>query len=408
VAENDPLKRQAFHSASKVLADPYSKVDTTKDPYNKSFENTRYNKPLVTPVHVSSMDRDVIQHPQPNDYRIFLPRVFRNVKQIRLLSTEIPNTDQVVRDDPAEVKKARNQRKYKCGELLNVANKYIYWINAEDAIEPGGAANYDCVIYKACITPGNYVSITCDCSELRTIQDEIKNQISGINTFIASVPHEWIVDVDTQTNIVRILSIDSVSLQVNPLMTQAATNIITVIHQNHGFSSGEIVTILGSESVGGIPASALNGEHSITVIDSDTYTFRVSAIASFTDTGGGGNVTAGKDRPFQLLFSNKDTVGEILGFPQQDSSEPLAQPIKFIDCAPPDLSLASYSGDCSSIADLSLEFEPTSPGAMDAWICSPGHDLVPGDEILIRDTEAIPDINGLQVVKRKSNNDKRN
>ena len=390
VAENDLLKRQAFHSASKVLSDPYSKADTTKNPYNESFENSRYNKPLITPVHVASEDRDLVRYPIPNDYRIFLPRVFKNVKKIRLVSTEIPNTDQVVRDDPAEVKRAKNQRKMKCGELLNVANKNLYWIDEEDANE-----DYSCLIYKACITPGNYVAETCECDE-RTIQSEIEARVSEVNTFQESFPHQFIVTIDPQTNRVAILSINSITLEVNPIASQAGTNILIITHPNHPFQVGDTATILGSGSVGGIPATTINGEHVVQdVVDENTYEIRVTTIASFTTEGGGANVTSGENRPFQALFSNKDTIGEILGFPQQDSSEAIATNITFINSGPPDISDPAAVKPPPDFTEIDFD----RVGDFNAWIRSPGHDLVPGDEIFIRDTNTIPDINGLQTVE---------
>ena len=387
-ADNDLLMKNQFKSTKDLLQDPYSKVDTTKDPYNAAFENTRYNKVTRTPVHIDSEDRNSILYSDPNDFKIFLPRIFRDVKEIKILSLEIPNTDQMVKDDPLAVKQARNQRVYKCGDLLNTANNHLYWIDAEDA-----DYNWNCLIYDAPITPGNYVATECQCNET-LIQTEIETQVGKVNVFqkpdptnplqnIGGGPHQFIVSINEQTNRVEILSIDSFGLEVDPIITQAGTNIITVKQSSHGFSTGDSVTIIGSTAVGGIPADVINGEHTITVIDANNYEFRVSTIASISQTGGGANVTAGRGRPFMFLFSNVDTIGSLLGFPQQDSSNALARPITFIDTAPPNL------------GNLSMKI---IPGTVPAWIQSDNHDLIVGDDVFIMDTDTIPAINGLYTV----------
>jgi Glycine rich protein/F5/8 type C domain len=385
---NDPLKSNPYYDTTRdsgdILDDPFRKVDTTKDPYNTAFEGTRYNKVQRMPIHICSSDRDKTLYPDSNNMKIFLPRVFKDVKEIKLLSLEFPNTDQIVKDDPLSVKQSRFQRVRKCGELLNTANKHLYWVDQEDS-----EFNLNCLIYDACITPGNYVATKCQCDE-RTIQEEIQEQVSKVNIFQSGSPHQFIVTVDEQTNHVEIQSISSVPLEVNPITTEAGTNVIIVTQNNHGYVTEDegvtSVTILGSTSVGGIPASAINKDHFIQkVIDDNSFEIRVTTIAGSTETGGGANVTSGTTRPIKLLFSNVDTIGSILGFPQQDSSECLATNIDFINPAPINLE----TGNTDVI-----------PGTVPAWICSDDHDLAVGDEIFIMDTDTIPNINGLQVVTK--------
>ena len=377
VADNDLLKSNAFNPASKTfLENPMDQVDTTKTPFNNPFENTRYNKVRRSVINIDSVQRNKTLYPNPNNYKISLPRSYQHVKQVSLVSTEIPNTDRVVRDDPPEVKRARNRRIFKCGELLNQANNNLYWINAEDADE-----DYSCLIYNAPLTPGNYVAIDCECDQ-KTIQEEIEERVAQVNHFDDGTPHQFLVTVDTRTNIVTITSIESDQLELDPISTEAGTNIVTVTHTNHGFTTGDPVTIIGSTSVGGVPADVIDGTHEITnIIDANTYEFRITTIATFTATGGGANVLAGQQKPFKLLFSNVDTIGSILGFPQQDSSEAVARAIEFIDIDPPD-----------SMGN------PTTPGTQPAQIYTESHCLNIGDEILITDTDTIPDINGLQTV----------
>lgn len=75
----------------------------------------------------------------------------------------------------------------------------------------------------------------------------------------------------------------------NPISTANTSNTITVTQANHGFSSNTAVIIGGvNASIGGVPATQLNGTHTITVVNSNAYTFTVTtASAGITaDTGG--------------------------------------------------------------------------------------------------------------------------
>ena len=75
----------------------------------------------------------------------------------------------------------------------------------------------------------------------------------------------------------------------NPISTANTSNTITVTQVNHGFASNTAVIIGGvNASIGGVPATQLNGTHTITVVNSNAYTFTVTtASAGITaDTGG--------------------------------------------------------------------------------------------------------------------------
>ena len=78
-----------------------------------------------------------------------------------------------------------------------------------------------------------------------------------------------------------------VSLGSNPIATTNASTTVTVTQTNHGFETGDAPILSGLEDVGGIDALYLNGSHTITKIDADTYTFVASVAASSTTSGGG-------------------------------------------------------------------------------------------------------------------------
>lgn len=373
------LTPQNIQSVSNIGPGDITSGNQLTNPHN----DDRYNKPRSTLVSIDSKDRDIVRYPNPNSFKISLGKQFRNVKRVSMISSEFPNTDLVVRDDPQEAVLEKNKFLIKCGEILNDANNHIYWINDEDATM---ADMYNCLFYTINLSPGNYSPQESSCNCKRSLETEIEEKVVGVNRFIDGTPHQFIVNIDPSTNIVRFLSIESGTLAVDPIATTIGTNIITVSHPGHGLAVGDVVTLTGSTSVGGISAAVINGERIIVSITENTYTIRVTQIANSTTTGGGANVLAGQNKPIKLLFSNIDTVGSLLGFPQEDSSDQIATDIEFIDIDPTDLSITP------------LDPNPNTPGVRPARILATNHGLLPGDEILIIDTDTIPDINGIQRV----------
>jgi hypothetical protein len=77
----------------------------------------------------------------------------------------------------------------------------------------------------------------------------------------------------------------------NCITTTNGSTLITINYADYGGISDDFVTISGAVTVGGIPVDELNGEHQITYVDLDTFTFRVTSSATSTATGGGAAIT---------------------------------------------------------------------------------------------------------------------
>ena len=83
-------------------------------------------------------------------------------------------------------------------------------------------------------------------------------------------------------------------LSLDPLTTgESGTSIVNVYQQNHGFSTGDNVTISNADTFDGIYAGDINGSHLIVKVDDDNYTIDVSPSTAGIGfkTGGGGNIT---------------------------------------------------------------------------------------------------------------------
>ena len=83
----------------------------------------------------------------------------------------------------------------------------------------------------------------------------------------------------------------------NPFVATLGSSVITVTDTAHGCFTGDFVTFSGAVGLGGnITAGILNTEYQVTVVDANTYTITVAAVANATDVsgspGGGAAVVA--------------------------------------------------------------------------------------------------------------------
>ena len=92
-----------------------------------------------------------------------------------------------------------------------------------------------------------------------------------------------------------------VNLGVNPLATTSSSNVITVTQTAHGLTTGNWVFISGSTAVGGIAASTINTNFTITVTGVNTYTvIALTTATSNVPAGGGSSV---------IVYPQNGTIG---------------------------------------------------------------------------------------------------
>ena len=84
-------------------------------------------------------------------------------------------------------------------------------------------------------------------------------------------------------------------LPLNAFTTTASSQTVSVNEPNHGRSSSDTVRFRDVVSVGGIVGSTVNSASgfSITVVDTNNYSFSAGSTASFAQKGGGGFASAG-------------------------------------------------------------------------------------------------------------------
>jgi len=334
-------------------------------------------------ISIDTRYRDTNTFPEPNHVIMPFGKIFYNVKQIKLVSTEFPNTDQVIRNTPVELKNntVSWQNLVEDGGssyegmyfffgtdisqtipgivVINIADNspirvvrpinqefyiYIYQsrfepfngrrksymgengsvnIYFEEGIPPGELDNLFFLVDFG--KPEYIMNITPGNYTLKTLASTIETNMNLMRRGggKSSSFHFFKVNADLNTDIV---SFDSYIIRLfpsNPISVVRDSGIITASRSNHGYNVGDQVLILDLKSIAGISSNTLNGLQTVkTVINTDSYTYEVNITANQSTSGGGLNAKEGKPDKFKMLFKSRTSrIVENLGFPYEDSSE---------------------------------------------------------------------------------------
>jgi len=263
----------------------------------------------------SKIDKVIKGFPDANDYNIQLNRVFTDVVSARLISTEFPNTEKVIRDLP------ENRR-----------NNRIYWQNLDDG-------DY---IYMAEIAAGNYKADELEIALEQAFYNTPRINYTIDNPTEINANFKRVVAPYTNHNYVRVTINESTDvvrfraykenfffhpiISVEPeIPTDPSSDVsteqkykIVISHESHNLEVGDKILIASAIAHLGIPANIINNEHVISeIIDDNTYkielnkfNLEVTRIAS----QGGNAVAIYIPMLFRLRFDKTDTLGTILGF----------------------------------------------------------------------------------------------
>ena len=241
---------------------------------------------------------DVIEgFPNSNTFKYNLGRTFTNIKKMRLLSTEIPNTQKMIRSSP-----------------INKKNNILYWQNIDDG-------DY---IYSVEITPGNYTTDTLATEMQKNINliPRVNQNNTNTSTIIYLNDHYVTIDIIQSTNIFSISFYTTIilsgSITKSTYTFTDGFNRIIIDHPNHKLNAGDSVVITNAIDTEQIPASALNGTFSIeAIIDNDHYQIKLDKYnisGTIAVTGGGQAIKLLKPLLSRLLFNYPNTIGTLLGF----------------------------------------------------------------------------------------------
>ncbi len=239
-------------------------------------------------------------YPNNNNYIISLNKTFYDVSKIKLISTEFPNTEKIIKDYPSSKQ-----------------NNKLYWQVIGDGDN----------IYEIAVVPGNY--------SVNELTNEINNQIQNTvmsnnlkkqntNEIVYDTTFYADVSINVNSNIFKLKFYGQFTI-VNPFrVTQDVANsyvyYLQINHPDHLLTIGTQIRILNSLDISNVPSTSINGLQTISsIVDKDNYIVKLDRFNpitsdSKTSIGGGYAVQIRYPLKTRLLFNKSDTLGNILGF----------------------------------------------------------------------------------------------
>jgi hypothetical protein len=294
---------QSSLTITNVLSKDHYQVTLSKNATFGLSDNSNLNN-LVNVIGVGGRDIviskivDVIEgFPDSNHFKYNLGRNFNNVKKIRLLSAEIPNTEKMIKKYPE-----------------NKQNNILYWQNVDDGEN----------IYNVEVTPGNYT--------IDELANEIQSKIilvprvgqtsQNTSKIIYLNDHFATVALTQNTNKFEIsyytTAILSQAIKKSTYSYEDGFDRIIVNHPNHKLNQGDTILIQNAVSTEAIPDTAINGTFNLeNIIDPDTYQIKLDKYnknTTTTVTNGGDAIKVLTPLQSRLLFDRNGTLGKLLGF----------------------------------------------------------------------------------------------
>jgi len=247
-------------------------------------------------ILVGKIIDEIPAYPEISEYTIRLRRALNNVIKMELVSSEIPNTTNVVMEYP-----------------ISVSNNKLYWQNLDDG-------NF---IYSVTIPEGNYTQS----SLLETLNTAMNNVERIITTQESTIYNNFNLEFNLYTQEFRILPLkeDFLSNALFPssiVIDGITRSLLEIFHPGNSVEVGDEITIENSKSIGEIPASVINQTHQVYSVNPLNETYRIILPAfnsrvvtkDETNTAGGEEIKIISKGFSRFLFNRQDTLGNILGF----------------------------------------------------------------------------------------------
>jgi len=235
-----------------------------------------------------------------NYYKISLKKTFYNISRIKLVSTEFPNTEKVIKSIP-----------------INKKNNAFYWKLGRDG-------NY---VYSVELNPGNYTISLLQSELKKLIQNVFRPNIEIINNNTTAYSYltynlcNITLESNTDTFSIEFFTTILVPRSITYIAPANFTDNngrLIINHPNHALIVGINITIINATGTDGIPQEVLNNVFTIEeVIDENTYQLKLpkyNTSSSSTTTNGGTAMGIIFPVKSQLLFNKPDTIGSLIGF----------------------------------------------------------------------------------------------
>ena len=248
-------------------------VDLDRDTYtiNLYSKPGSYSRPFgARNIYISKIISIFEGYQNPNQYSINLDKIYSDIIQIALVSTEFPNTEQLIKEG---------------------INDTFYWEYLE-------ATNR---LHSIKLFPGNY--------SVRDLTYELEKKVREITNNIIKF------DINENTNIVIISSFKEIDLP-NSIVNES-NNKLYIKHSNHQLNEKDTINIIGSLDHNGIPSNIINGSHTISVLNQDMYSFELTNFNYLREkilTNGGTAFKVLVPYLFRIRCDFNNSIGKILGF----------------------------------------------------------------------------------------------
>jgi hypothetical protein len=242
-------------------------------------------------------------YPNTDHYRYELKKIYNKVKKIRLVSTEIPNTE----------------------TLIKTSNCKLYWQILEDGD----------IKYSINITPGNY--------DPSSLEQEIISKVSNVDRVFGDYLDKKLyynrcipnITINPNSNIFSFQILNQINLSKNLILNldtyDDGYKRLNIIHPNHNLKESNVIkiddaigvldTVIGNNSYY-VPNNVINSYHTIETVDGiNSYTVKLPKYNPVLDNtidsnliNGGNAVKIKYPLLIRLLFNYSDTFGSVLGF----------------------------------------------------------------------------------------------
>jgi hypothetical protein len=242
-------------------------------------------------------------YPNTDHYRYELKKIYNRVKKIRLVSTEIPNTE----------------------TLIKTSNCKLYWQILEDGD----------IKYSINITAGNY--------DPSSLEQEIISKVSNVDRVFGDYLDKKLyynkcipnITINPNTNIFSFQILNQINLSKNLILNldtyDDGYKRLNIIHSNHNLKESNIIkiddaigvldTVIGDNSYY-VPNNIINSYHTIEKVNGlNSYTVKLPKYNAVLDNtidsnliNGGNAVKIKYPLLIRLLFNYLDTFGSVLGF----------------------------------------------------------------------------------------------
>ncbi len=444
-----------YEDYSKFKSKSQGQSQEKSDVIDKVKNNTIKTE-KVSIISVDSANRNRYKYPLQNDFELDFRQSFYNVKSVRLLSTTIPNTDQVIKDTPEAIRTDKiswqNLEDLYIGIYTNCTASTVitntvdlvvpnHGMSTQEYIEPltiqvsnstttpsidgkwcvtvvdsqtlripfeggiviNGVAKVDTGFptYTVYITPGNYNFQTLS-AEMQRKMNLVKRR-KGEGDY-----HYFTVDISNDTDIVTVRSYIITPLELDSISTEINSSDILVNSEQHGFKDGDYVLLAGLTATGGISSSYLNGLFIVKEATRSTFKYEVSEKAVFSIDGGGNSGKIGKPAEFRFLFDTADTkIVQHMGYPDEDSGvfmNTLTEtPLNIYTKTPTNAQIIGNYIEFTSIShgleqNTVYEIGSITAGSQPNVFLSSSHGLQGKHNVFIYYSHSVPSLNGFYTI----------